>query len=151
MKTFSENDVICNILLIDWIVGIINSILKHPLDTPEWSMKKYPIFIPRSEVPPLEMKSSNQLSQIRCCSLDEDLDQLVWIFNLPKVSIPILVNSGFNQPLSIPILAVCESNKCVNIFTKKEEYITLYLEEEVLFRGMPNHHNIFDIYIPFES
>ena len=120
MKTFSENDVICNILLIDWIVGIINSILKHPLDTPEWSVKKYPIFIPRSEVPPLEMKSSNQLSQIRCCSLDEYFDQLVWIFKLPKVSIPILVNSGFNQPLSIPILAVCESNKCVNIFTKKK-------------------------------
>ena len=120
MKTFSENDVICNILLIDWIVGIINSILKHPLDTPEWSMKKYPIFIPRSEVPPLEMKSSNQLSQIRCCSLDEYFDQLVWIFKLPKVSIPILVNSGFNQPLSIPILAVCKSNKCVNIFTKKK-------------------------------
>ena len=111
---------ICNILLIDWIVGIINSILKHPLDTPEWSVKKYPIFILRSEVPPLEMKSSNQLNQIRCCSLDKDLDQLVWIFNLPKVSIPILVNSGFNQPLSIPILAVCESNKCVNIFTKKK-------------------------------
>ena len=111
---------ICNILLIDWIVGIINSILKHPLDTPEWSVKKYPIFIPRSEVPPLDMKSSNQLSQIRCCSLDEYLDQLVWIFKLPKVSIPILVNSGFNQPLSIPILAVCESNKCVNIFTKKK-------------------------------
>ena len=120
MKTFSENDVICNILLIDWIVGIINSILKHPLDTPEWSVKKYPIFIPRSEVPPLEMKSSNQLSQIRCCSLDEYFDQLVWIFKLPKVSIPILVNSGFNQPLSIPILAVCKSNKCVNIFTKKK-------------------------------
>ena len=120
MKTFSENDVICNILLIDWIVGIINSILKHPLDTPEWSMKKYPIFILRSEVPPLEMKSSNQLSQIRCCSLDEYFDQLVWIFKLPKVSIPILVNSGFNQPLSIPILAVCKSNKCVNIFTKKK-------------------------------
>ena len=66
------------------------------------------------------MKSSKQLSQIRCCSLDEYLDQLVWIFKLPKVSIPILVNSGFNQPLSIPILAVCESNKCVNIFTKKK-------------------------------
>ena len=120
MKTFSENDVICNILLIDWIVGIINSILKHPLDTPEWSVKKYPIVIPRSEVPPLEMKSSNQLSQIRCCSLDEYFDQLVWIFKLPKVSIPILVNSGFNQPLSIPILAVCKSSKCVNIFTKKK-------------------------------
>ena len=120
MKTFSENDVICNILLIDWIVGIINSILKHPLDTPEWSVKKYPIFIPRSEVPPLEMKSSNQLSQIRCCSLDEYFDQLVWIFKLPKVSIPILVNSGFQQPMSIPILAVCKSNKCVNIFTKKK-------------------------------
>ena len=120
MKPFSEDDVICNILLIDWIVGIINSILKHPLDTPECSVKKYPIFIPRSEVPPLDMKSSNQLSQIRCCSLDEYLDQLVWIFKLPKVSIPILVNSGFNQPLSIPILAVCESNKCVNIFTKKK-------------------------------
>ena len=120
METFSENDVICNILLIDWIVGIINSILKHPLDTPEWSVKKYPIFIPRSEVPPLEMKSSKQLSQIRCCSLDEYFDQLVWIFKLPKVSIPILVNSGFNQPLSIPILAVCKSNKCVNIFTKKK-------------------------------
>ena len=120
MKTFSENDVICNILLIDWIVGIINSILKHPLDTPEWSVKKYPIFIPRSEVPPLEMKSSNQLSQIRCCSLDEYFDHLVWIFKLPKVSIPILVNSGFKQPMSIPILAVCKSNKCVNIFTKKK-------------------------------
>ena len=120
MKNFSEDDVICNILLTDWIVGIINSILKHPLDTPEWSVKKYPIFILRSEVPPLDMKSSNQLSQIRCCSLDEYLDQLVWIFKLPKVSIPILVNSGFNQPLSIPILAVCESNKCVNIFTKKK-------------------------------
>ena len=120
MKPFSEDDVICNILLIDWIVGIINSILKHPLDTPECSVKKYPIFIPRSEVPPLDMKSSKQLSQIRCCSLDEYLDQLVWIFKLPKVSIPILVNSGFNQPLSIPILAVCESNKCVNIFTKKK-------------------------------
>ena len=66
------------------------------------------------------MKSSNQLSQIRYCSLDEYFDQLVWIFKLPKVSIPILVNSGFNQPLSIPILAVCKSNKCVNIFTKKK-------------------------------
>ena len=120
MKTFSENDVICNILLIDWIVGIINLILKHPLDTPEWSVKKYPIFIPRSEAPPLEMKSSNQLSQIRCCSLDEYFDQLVWIFKLPKVSIPILVNSSFKQPMSIPILAVCKSNKCVNIFTKKK-------------------------------
>ena len=120
MKPFSEDDVICNILLIDWIVGIINSILKHPLDTPECSVKKYPIFILRSEVPPLDMKSSKQLSQIRCCSLDEYLDQLVWIFKLPKVSIPIYVNSGFNQPLSIPILAVCESNKCVNIFTKKK-------------------------------
>ena len=48
------------------------------------------------------------------------MDQLVWIFKVPKVSIPILVNSGFDQPLSIPILAVCESNKCVNIFTKKK-------------------------------
>ena len=110
----------CNILLRDWIVGIINSILKHPLDTPEWSVKKYPIFIPRSEVPPLEMTSSKQLTQIPCVSLNEYLDELVWIFKLPKVSIPILVNSGINQPLSIPILAVCESNKFVNIFTKNK-------------------------------
>ena len=110
----------CNILLRHWIVGIINSILKHPLDTPEWSMKKYPIFIPRSEVPPLEMTSSKQLTQIPCVSLNEYLDELVWIFKLPKVSIPILVNSGINQPLSIPILAVCESNKFVNIFTKNK-------------------------------
>ena len=110
----------CNILLRHWIVGIINSILKHPLDTPEWSVKKYPIFIPRSEVPPLEMTSSKQLSQIPCVSLNEYLDELVWIFKLPKVSIPILVNSGINQPLSIPILAVCESNKFVNIFTKNK-------------------------------
>ena len=110
----------CNILLRDWIVGIINSILKHPLDTPEWSVKKYPIFIPRSEVPPLEMTSSKQLTQIPCISLNEYLDELVWIFKLPKVSIPILVNSGINQPLSIPILAVCESNKFVNIFTKNK-------------------------------
>ena len=110
----------CNILLRHWIVGIINSILKHPLDTPEWSVKKYPIFIPRSEVPPLEMTSSKQLTQIPCVSLNEYLDELVWIFKLPKVSIPILVNSGINQPLSIPILAVCESNKFVNIFTKNK-------------------------------
>ena len=110
----------CNILLRHWIVGIINSILKHPLDTPEWSVKKYPIFIPRSEVPPLEMTSSKQLTQIPCISLNEYLDELVWIFKLPKVSIPILVNSGINQPLSIPILAVCESNKFVNIFTKNK-------------------------------
>ena len=110
----------CNILLRHWIVGIINSILKHPLDTPEWSMKKYPIFIPHSEVPPLEMTSSKQLTQIPCVSLNEYLDEIVWIFKLPKVSIPILVNSGINQPLSIPILAVCESNKFVNIFTKNK-------------------------------
>ena len=120
LKTFSGNHVKCNILLIDWIVGIINSILKHPLDTPEWSVKRYPIFIPRSEVPPLDMTSSKQLTQIPCRSLNEYLDQLVWIFKVPKVCIPILVNSGFDQPLSIPILAVCESNKCVNIFTKKK-------------------------------
>ena len=110
----------CNILLRHWIVGIINSILKHPLDTPEWSVKKYPIFIPRSEVQPLEMTSSKQVTQIPCISLNEYLDELVWIFKLPKVSIPILVNSGINQPLSIPILAVCESNKFVNIFTKNK-------------------------------
>ena len=110
----------CNILLRDWILGIINSILKDPLDAPEWSMKKYPIFIPHSEVPPLEMTSSKQLTQIPCVSLNEYFDELVWIFKLPKVSIPILVNSGINQPLSIPILAVCESNKFVNIFTKNK-------------------------------
>ena len=110
----------CNILLIDWILGIINSILKHPLDTPEWSVKRHPIFILHSEVPALDMTSSKQLTQIPCSSLNEYLDQLVWIFKVPKVSIPILVNSGFDQPLSIPILAVCESNKCVNIFTRKK-------------------------------
>ena len=119
-KTFTGNHVKCNILLIDWIIGIINSILKHPLDTPEWSMKRYPIFILRSEVPPLDMPSSKQLTQIPCHSLNEYLDQLIWIFKVPKVSIPILVNSGFDQPLSIPILAVCESNKCVNIFMNKK-------------------------------
>ena len=79
----------CNILLIDWIVEIINSILKHPLDTPEWSVKRYPIFIPRSEVPPLQMTSSKQLTQILCISLNENLDQLIWIFKVPQVSIPI--------------------------------------------------------------
>ena len=66
------------------------------------------------------MTSSKQLTQIPCRSLNEYLDQLVWIFKVPKVSIPIFVNSGFDQPLSIPILAVCESNKCVNIFTNKK-------------------------------
>ena len=120
----------CNILLIDWILGIINSILKHPLDTPEWSVKRYPIFIPRSEVPPLDMTSIKQLIQILCSSLNEYLDQLIWIFKVPKVSIPILVNSGFDQPLSIPILAVCESNKCVNIFTRKKNRTNYILKKK---------------------
>ena len=120
----------CKILLIDWILGIINSILKNPLDTPEWSVKRYPIFIPRSEVPPLDMTSSKQLTQIPCSSLNEYLDQLIWIFKVPKVSIPILVNSGFDQPLSIPILAVCESNKCVNIFTRKKNRTNYILKKK---------------------
>ena len=120
----------CNILLIDWILGIINSILKHPLDPPEWSVKRYPIFIPRSEVPPLDMTSSKQLTQIPCSSLNEYLDQLVWIFKVPKVSIPILVNCGFDQPLPIPILAVCESNKCVNIFTRKKNRTKYILKKK---------------------
>ena len=130
LKTFSDNHVKCNILLIDWVLGIINSILKHQLDTPEWSMKRYPIFIPRSEVPPLDMTSSKQLTQILCSSLNEYLDQLVWIFKVPKVSIPILVNSGFDQPLSIPILAVCESKKCVNIFTRKKNRTNYILKKK---------------------
>ena len=137
MKTFSDNYVKCNVLLIDWIVGIIKSILQHPLDTPEWSLKKYPIFIPRSEVPPLEMTSTKKLTQIPCSSLNEDLDQLVWIFKVPQVSIPILVKSAFNQPLSIPILAVCKSNKRVNIFTKKKNRSHYILKKKFCSRECP--------------
>ena len=147
LKTFSDNHVKCNILLIDWILGIINSILKHPLDPPEWSVKRYPIFIPRSEVPPLDMTSSKQLTQIPCSSLNEYLDQLVWIFKVPKVSIPILVNSGFDQPLSIPILAVCESNKCVISLRERRIEQTISWRRSFV-QGMANSHNIFDIYIP---
>ena len=61
-------------------MGIINSILQNPLDTPEWSAKRYPIFIPRSEVPALQMTSSKNLTQILCISLNEYLEELVWIF-----------------------------------------------------------------------
>ena len=74
MKPFSEDDVICNILLIDWIVGIINSILKHPLDTPEWSVKRYSIFIPHNEVLQFhlyEMTSAKQVSEILYINLNE--------------------------------------------------------------------------------
>ena len=54
----------------------------------------------------------------------------MWIFKVPKVSIPILVNSGFDQPLTIPILAVCESNKCVNIFTRKKNRTKYILKKK---------------------
>ena len=80
MKIFSDNHVKCNVFLIDWIVGIINSILPNPLDKPEWSVKRYPIFIPHSEVPPLQITSRKQVSEIPCISLNEYFEQLVWIF-----------------------------------------------------------------------
>ena len=107
----------CNILLIDWILGIINSILKHPLDTPEWSVKRYPIFIPHSKVPPLDMTGSKQLTQIPCSSLNEYLDQLVWIFKVPKVSIPILVNSGFDQRILPHITAWVNCSTFLIVFS----------------------------------
>ena len=61
-------------------MGIINSILQNPLDTPEWRVKKFPIFIPSSKVPALQMTSSKNLTQILCISLNEYLEEVVWIF-----------------------------------------------------------------------
>ena len=80
IENFSGNNVKCNILLIDWIVGIINEILKHPLDTREWSVKRYPIFITCREVPPTHTISRKKLTQIPSISLNEYLEQLVQIF-----------------------------------------------------------------------
>ena len=126
MKTFSDNHVKCNKVLKDCIVGIIKSILKHPLDTPEWSVKRYPILIPRSEVPPLQITGSKQVSEIPYINLNESFEELPSLFNITENFIPILVNSGFDQPLSIPILAVCESNKCVFMFAQKK-HATKYM------------------------
>ena len=121
LKTFSDNHVKCNILLIDWILGIINSILKNPFDTPEWSVKRYPIFIPRSEVPPLDMTSSKQLTQIPCSSLNEYLDQLVWIFKVPKVSIPILVKQWLWPAIVYSYLSSVWIQQVCQYLYKKEE------------------------------
>ena len=74
IENFSENHVKCNILLIDWIVGIINLIFVIPLDTPEWSVKKYSIFIPRNEVLQFhlyEMTTAKQVSEILYINLNE--------------------------------------------------------------------------------
>ena len=74
IENFADNHVKCNILLIDWIVGIINLILVNPLDTPEWSVKKYSIFIPRNEVLQFhlyEMATAKQVSEILYINLNE--------------------------------------------------------------------------------
>ena len=74
MITFSDNHVKCNKLLKDWIVGIINSILVIPLDTPEWSVKTYSILIPRNELLQFhlyEMTSAKQVSEIHYINLNE--------------------------------------------------------------------------------
>ena len=74
IENFSENHVKCNILLIDWIVGIINLILVIPLDTLEWSVKKYSIFIPQNEVLQFhlyEMTTAKQVSEILYINLNE--------------------------------------------------------------------------------
>ena len=67
----------------DWIVGIINSILQNPLDTPEWSVKIYLIFIPGSELPPLQMTGSKQVSEIPYINLKESFGELAWVFSIP--------------------------------------------------------------------
>ena len=73
----------CNKVLKDCIVGIINLILQNTLDTPEWSVKRYPIFIPHSEVTPLDMTSSKQVSEIPYINLKESFEELAWVFNMP--------------------------------------------------------------------
>ena len=80
IENFSGNHVKGNILLIDWIVGIINEILKHPLDTPEWRVKRYRISITCRKVPPPHTISRKKLTQILSISLKEYLNQLVQIF-----------------------------------------------------------------------
>ena len=72
----------CNKFIKDCIVGIINSLLQNPLDTSEWSMNRYPIFIPHSEVPPLQMTSSKQVSKIPYINLNESFEELAWLFNI---------------------------------------------------------------------
>ena len=77
IEHFTDNYVKCNILLIDWIVGIINLILVIPLNTPEWSVKKYSIFIPRNEVLQFhlyEMTTAKQVSEILYINLNESFE-----------------------------------------------------------------------------
>ena len=77
IENFTDNYVKCNILLIDWIVGIINLILVILLDTPEWSVKKYSIFIPRNEVLQFhlyEMTTAKQVSEILYINLNKSFE-----------------------------------------------------------------------------
>ena len=73
----------CNKVIKDCIVGIINSLLQNPLDTPEWSVKRYPILIPHSHVPPLQMTSRKQVSEIPYINLSESFEELTCLFNIP--------------------------------------------------------------------
>ena len=67
------------------------------------------IFISCSEVLKFqlyEMTSANQVSEIPYINLKECFEELGWDCNMPKHF--------------IPILAVCESNKCVFMFAQKK-------------------------------
>ena len=83
IENFFRKPVKCNKVLKDCIVGIINSILQTPLDTPEWSVNRYPIFIPHSKVQPLQMTSSKQVSEIPYINLNKCFEELAWVFNIP--------------------------------------------------------------------
>ena len=52
------------------------------LDTPEWSVNRYPIFIPRSPVPWIQMTSSKQVSEIPYINLNKSFEELAWVFNI---------------------------------------------------------------------